>query len=103
MSSRQIFQELNTLLAQLGGPNHRRARTVTTATSTTSRGALMSSQLEEFLDDMAAECDEKMMRSIKAKELFYQGGRSKAGNPVYYLIARKFRCGGWMWVGVSLI
>lgn len=51
----------------------------------------MSSQLEEFLDDMANECDEKMLRSIKAKDVFYQGGRSRAGNPVYYWIARKFR------------
>lgn len=54
-------------------------------------GSLMSSQLEEFLDGMANECDEKQLRSIKAKEVFYQGGRSRAGNPVYYWIARKFR------------
>lgn len=32
----------------------------------------MSSQLEEFLDSMANECDEKTLRSIKAKEIFYQ-------------------------------
>lgn len=34
----------------------------------------MSSQLEEFLDSMANECDEKTLRSIKAKEIFYQVG-----------------------------
>jgi chromosome segregation and condensation protein ScpB len=51
----------------------------------------MSSQLEEFLDDMANKCDEKTLRSIKAKEVFYQGGRSRAGNPVYYWVTRKFR------------
>ena len=32
----------------------------------------MSSQLEEFLDSMANECDEKTLRTIKAKEIFYQ-------------------------------
>ena len=31
----------------------------------------MSSQLEAFLDSMAGECDEKALRSIKAKEIFY--------------------------------
>jgi len=36
------------------------------------RSALVSSQLEEFLDSMANECDEKTLRSIKAKEIFYQ-------------------------------
>lgn len=95
VSSRYIFQELNTLLAQLGAPNYRRARTLAPPASTVSssgRGGLISSQLEEFLDTMANECDEKTLRSIKAKDVFYQGGRSRAGNPVFYWIARKFRC-----------
>ena len=35
------------------------------------RSALVSSQLEEFLDSMAGECDEKALRAIKAKEIFY--------------------------------
>ena len=36
------------------------------------RSALVSSQLEEFLDSMANECDEKTLRTIKAKDIFYQ-------------------------------
>lgn len=89
VASRHIFQELNTLLARLGAPNYRRSRNTTS--SATTRGALITSQLDEFLDSMANECDEKMLRSIKAKEIFYRGGYSRAGNPVYYWIARKFR------------
>ena len=36
------------------------------------RTALVSSQLEEFLDSMGNECNEKTLRQIKAKEFFYQ-------------------------------
>ena len=82
------------------------------ALATLCRSALVSSQLEEFLDSMANECDEKTLRSIKAKEIFYQvcivamathvtrlshdvlcsqSGVSRAGNPVFYLVTRKFR------------
>jgi len=89
VKSRQIFQQLNTLLAHLGAPNYRRARAL--ASSSAPRGTIISSQLEEFLDSMANECEEKALRSIKAKEVFYRGGCSKAGNPVYYWIVRKFR------------
>ncbi len=91
MCSRHVFQELNTLLARLGAPNYRRSRTTMAPTPRGGGSVLMSSQLEEFLDSMANECDEKQLRSIKAKNVFYQGGRSRAGNPVYYWIARKFR------------
>ena len=122
--------------------------------------------MDEFLDAMANECDDKVLRSIKAKEIFYQvgvmgtmvgvmgtmvgvmgtmvgvmvgvmrtmvgvmgtmvgvmrtmvgvmrtmvgdmvaitlyhiqAGTSKAGHPVFYFIARKFRCGV---VGVVLL
>jgi len=52
---------------------------------------MLTSQLEEFLDEMALQCDERTLRAIKTKEVFYQAGRSKAGNNVYYYIARKFR------------
>lgn len=100
VSSRHIFQELNTLLARLGSPNYRRSRTLASSTLTPSstssstagpRSSLLSSQLEEFLDGMSMECDEKMLRSIRAREVFYKGGRSKAGNEVYYYVARRFR------------
>ena len=32
---------------------------------------MVSSQLEAFLESMAGECDEKALRAIKAKEIFY--------------------------------
>ena len=67
VSSRPLFQELNTLLAYLGAPTYRRKRTLANAHST-----LIGSQLEEFLDSMANECDEKTLRNLKAKEVFYQ-------------------------------
>lgn len=86
VTNRHLFLELNTLLAQLGAPNLRRRRG-----SMRARSTMVTSQLEEFLDSMANECDEQTLRSIKAKEIFYQGGTSKAGNPVYYFISRKFR------------
>ena len=67
VSSRPLFQELNTLLAYLGAPAYRKRRTLANAHST-----LIGSQLEEFLDSMANECDEKTLKIIKAKEIFYQ-------------------------------
>jgi neurofibromin 1 len=84
---RPIFHKLNTLLAQLGAPNTPKRR----PTTITARNALVSSQLEEFLDNMNNECDEKTLKQIKAKEFFYEAGYSKAGNPLFYLIVRKFR------------
>lgn len=87
ISVRPLYHTLNTLLAQLGAPNTPKRRTASIA----ARTALVSSQLEEFLDSMGNECDEKTLRQIKAKEMIYQGGYSKAGNPVFYLIVRKFR------------
>ena len=55
------------LLAYLGAPTYRKRRNLANAHST-----LIGSQLEEFLDSMANECDEKTLKSIKAKEIFYQ-------------------------------
>ena len=67
VSSRPLFQELNTLMAYLGAPTYRRKRSLANAHST-----IIGSQLEEFLDSMANECDEKTLRNLKAKEIFYQ-------------------------------
>ena len=79
VSSRPLFQELNTLMAYLGAPTYRRKRSLANAHST-----IIGSQLEEFLDSMANECDEKTLRNLKAKEIFYQvrrrqkeGGRER--------------------------
>ena len=58
----------------------------------------MSSQLEEFLDSMANECDEKTLRTIKAKEIFYQviGGVAIATpvcfNMTCYLVYHRVAC-----------
>ena len=35
------------------------------------RSAMVSSQLDAFLESMAGECDEKALRAIKANEIFY--------------------------------
>ena len=70
VSSRPLFQELNTLMAYLGAPTYRRKRSLANAHST-----IIGSQLEEFLDSMTNECDEKTLRNLKAKEIFYQVGR----------------------------
>ena len=67
VSSRPLFQELNTLMAYLGAPTYRRKRSLANAHST-----IIGSQLEEFLDSMTNECDEKSLRNLKAKEIFYQ-------------------------------
>ena len=56
------------LMAQLGAPTYRRKRAVANHRSTT------MSQLEDFLDSMANECDEKTLRGLKAHEIFYQVG-----------------------------
>ena len=59
---------MNTLMAQLGAPPYRRKRTVVSQRSTT------MSQLEDFLDSMASECDDKTLRGLKVNEIFYQVG-----------------------------
>ena len=66
--ARPLFHSLNTLMAQLGAPNTPEKRTGSLATRT----ALVSSQLEQFLDSMASECDDVTLRQIRAKEVFYQ-------------------------------
>jgi len=69
VSSRPLFEDMNTLIAQLGAPNYRRKRTTASQRNTT------MSQLEDFLDGMANECDEKTLREIKAIEAFYHVSR----------------------------
>ena len=54
-------------MAYLGAPTYRRKRSLANAHST-----IIGSQLEEFLDSMTNECDEKSLRNLKAKEIFYQ-------------------------------
>ena len=92
VSSRPLFQELNTLLAYLGAPTYRRKRTLANAHST-----LIGSQLEEFLDSMANECDEKTLRNLKAKEVFYQvrkrGQRREKGRGIQWRLGKGTREG----------
>ena len=59
---------MNTLMAQLGAPSYRKKRATVSQRNTT------MSQLEDYLDGMANECDEKTLRNAKAHETFYQVG-----------------------------
>ena len=43
------------------------------------RSAMVSSQLEAFLESMAGECDEKALHAIKAKDVFYAVCLTKIG------------------------
>lgn len=56
---------MNMLVAQLGEPNYRKKRVASSQHNAT------MSQLEDFLDSMANETDEKTLRTIKAQETFY--------------------------------
>ena len=47
---------------------------------------MVSSQLEAFLESMAAECDEKALRTIKANEIFYPVGCGLCLNTVALLL-----------------
>ncbi|CAB3983050.1 neurofibromin isoform X4 [Paramuricea clavata] len=82
---RGIFEKLTTLLARLGPPDPQRLQ-VQKKWST--QGA--SSDFEEFMA-RHADSGDRDLEEIRNLKIFYQEGRSKNGNPVFYFIPRRLR------------
>ncbi|XP_022248395.1 neurofibromin-like, partial [Limulus polyphemus] len=83
---RRPFDKMVTLLAYLGPPEHK------PVDSQWSSMDMTSTRFEEIMSKHNMhEKDE--FKSIKSLNIFYQAGTSKAGNPVFYYIARRYKIG----------
>ncbi|KAK7488237.1 hypothetical protein BaRGS_00020544 [Batillaria attramentaria] len=83
---RRPFDKMATLLAYLGPPEHR------PLDSQWSSMDMTSTKFEELMSKHNMhEKDE--FKSLKNLHIFYQAGTSKAGNPVFYYIARRYKVG----------
>ncbi|RWS29482.1 neurofibromin-like protein, partial [Leptotrombidium deliense] len=84
---RRPFDKMATLLAYLGPPEHK-----TMSDSQWNSMDMTSTKFEEIMSKHNMhEKDE--FKSLKSLSIFYQAGTSKAGNPVFYYIARRYKIG----------
>lgn len=51
----------------------------------------VSSPMEEYLVTTGTGIDQEQMDDMKKLKIFYRDGKSRAGNPVCYYVARKFK------------
>ncbi|KAG8587294.1 hypothetical protein GDO81_005630 [Engystomops pustulosus] len=84
---RRPFDKMATLLAYLGPPEHKPV-----ADTHWSSLNLTSSKFEEFMTRHQVH-EKEEFKALKTLNIFYQAGTSKAGNPVFYYIARRFKTG----------
>ncbi|KAF7274462.1 hypothetical protein GWI33_012883 [Rhynchophorus ferrugineus] len=91
---RRPFDKMATLLAYLGPPEHKTFDSHLLFT-TNPRWRSLDMSSTNFEDLMTRHnIDEKEeFKSIKSLNIFYQAGTSKAGYPVFYYIARRFKIG----------
>ncbi|XP_078599565.1 neurofibromin-like isoform X3 [Branchiostoma floridae x Branchiostoma japonicum] len=85
---RRPFDKMATLLAYLGPPEHNRPAMDAQWTSMN----LTSTKFEEFMTRHNVH-EKEEFKQIKSLNIFYQAGNSKAGNPVFYYIARRYKSG----------
>ena len=82
------FDKMATLLAYLGPPVHKPF--VESDWSSIDQTVMRGTQFEELMSKLQVhESDEFKM--IQKQNIFYQSGQSKAGHPVFYFIARRYR------------
>lgn len=82
---RRPFDRMVTLLAYLGPPEDHK----TALEHSWDQGQVESSQFEQLMTELKMnELDD--FKELKASNIFYQAGTSKAGNPVFYYIARRY-------------
>ncbi|KAM6466310.1 neurofibromin isoform 2-T2 [Liasis olivaceus] len=84
---RRPFDKMATLLAYLGPPEHKPV-----ADTQWSSINLTSSKFEEFMTRHQVH-EKEEFKALKTLNIFYQAGTTKAGNPVFYYIARRFKTG----------
>ncbi|GAB6033713.1 Neurofibromin 1 [Chamberlinius hualienensis] len=83
---RRPFDKMATLLAYLGPPEHK------PIDSQWNSVELSASKFEEIMAKHNIH-DKEEFKSLKSLNIFYQAGTSKAGNPVFYYIARRYKIG----------
>lgn len=84
---RRPFDKMATLLAYLGPPEHKAI-----GDSQWNSMEMTSTKFEEIMaKHNMHEKDE--FKSIKSLNIFYHAGKSRAGNPVFYYIARRYKIG----------
>jgi neurofibromin 1 len=98
---RRPFDRMATLLAHLGPPEHRGTMGMVGCNSFTlmqpdsqwKNYSDLSMTSTKFVDYMMKQQikDKDDFKQIASMMIFYQGGYSKAGNPVFYYIARRFK------------
>ena len=92
---RRPFDKMATLLAYLGPPEHNRAVDNNFYFNSYTRWSsvdMTSTKFEEIMTKHNMhEKDE--FKSIKTLNIFYQAGTSRAGLPVFYYIARRYKIG----------
>nr|XP_021518768.1 neurofibromin-like [Meriones unguiculatus] len=79
---RRPFDKMATLLAYLGPPEHKPV-----ADTHWSSLNLTSSKFEEFMTRHQVH-EKEEFKALKTLSIFYQAGTSKAGNPIFYYVAR---------------
>uniref|UniRef100_A0A452UIG5 Neurofibromin n=1 Tax=Ursus maritimus TaxID=29073 RepID=A0A452UIG5_URSMA len=84
---RRPFDKMATLLAYLGPPEHKPV-----ADTHWSSLNLTSSKFEEFMTRHQVH-EKEEFKALKTLSIFYQAGTSKAGNPIFYYVARRFKTG----------
>ena len=90
MLPKELFlsSQMATLLAYLGPPDHRPIDSQSLVFNRWSSMEMTSTKFEEIMSKHNMhEKDE--FKSLKSLNIFYHAGTSKAGNPVFYYIARR--------------
>lgn len=82
---RRPFDKMATLLAYLGPPEHKPV-----ADTHWSSLNLTSSKFEEFMTRHQVH-EKEEFKALKTLSIFYQAGTSKAGNPIFYYVARRLQ------------
>ncbi|XP_038058629.1 neurofibromin-like isoform X2 [Patiria miniata] len=85
---RRPFDKMITLLAYIGPPEHPRLL----LESQWGSMDFTSSNFEELMARRNIHNEEDFKR-LKSLNIFYQEGTSRCGHPVFYYIARKYKCG----------
>lgn len=84
---RRPFDKMATLLAYLGPPEHKAI-----SDSQWNSMEMTSTKFEEIMAKHNMH-DKDEFKSIKTLNIFYHAGTSKAGHPVFYYIARRYKIG----------
>ncbi|KAK4871818.1 hypothetical protein RN001_015942 [Aquatica leii] len=91
---RRPFDKMVTLLAYLGPPEHKPvdSHILFSSYARWSSIDMSSSNFEEIMKKHNMH-EKEEFKALKALNIFYQAGTSKAGYPVFYYIARRYKLG----------